>query len=68
MDKYPIRATIEGANHGQIVPDTFTYNPIPEGTECIISFKNMKIRVKVDMNFYTNPNFTIIKILEVNYE
>ena len=65
MDRYPIHDTSEGVNHEQIVSGYFTYNPIPEGSECVIIFKNVKIKAKIDMNFYTNPNFSIIEILKV---
>lgn len=63
-NKYPIHDTSEGVNHGQIVPGRFTHNPIPENTRCVILFENMKIHAKVDMNFHTNPNFSIFEILE----
>lgn len=66
--KYPIHDTSEGVNHGQIASGYFTYNPIPEGTILNIFYKNMKVLVKIDMNFYTNPNFTIIEILEVSHD
>lgn len=68
MVKYPIHDTTEGTNHGQIVPDKYTHNPIPEGNECIILFGDMKIKARVDMNFYTDPNFSIFKILKVKRE
>lgn len=65
MVKYPIRDTTGGTTHGQVVPNVFTYNPIPENAECIILFGDMKIKAKIDMHFYTNPNFSIFKILKV---
>ena len=66
--KYPIHDTSTGVNHGQVVPRQFTYNPIPEETTLNIFYKNMRILIKIDMNFYTNPNFSIIEVLEVNYD
>jgi len=65
MVKYPIRDTSKGTNHSQIVKGYFTYNPIPEGKECIILFENMRIKAKLDMHFYTNPNYSIFQILQV---
>lgn len=65
MIKYPIHDTSLGVNYGQIVPDRYTYNPIPEGSECVIIFKDVKIKAKVDMNFYTDPNLSIFEILQV---
>ena len=65
MVKYPIHDTSEGTNHGQVVEDYFTYNPIPEGSECVIIFKNVKIKAKINMNFYTDPNLSIFEILKV---
>jgi len=66
MRKYPIHATIEGPQHGTVVEGVFTYNPIPEEEDAIINYKGMKIKVQVDMNFYTDPSLTIFKILKVN--
>lgn len=65
MEKYSIHDTSEGINHGQIVFHQFTHNPIPEGVKCIILFEDMRIEAKVDMNFHTNPNFSIFEILKV---
>lgn len=66
--KYPIHDTSEGANHGQVVPEKFTHNPIPEGTILNILYKNMKILIKIDMNFYTEPNLSIIEVLKVSHD
>ena len=65
--KYPIHDTSEGVNDGQVVTGYFTYNPIPEGTILNIFYKNMKILVKVNMNFYTSPELTVFELLEVVY-
>ena len=64
--EYPIHNTSGGINHGQIASGVFTHNPIPEGTILNIFYKNMKVLIKIEMNFYTSPNLTIIEILEVN--
>ena len=66
--KYPIHDTSEGVNDGQVVPKYFTHNPIPEKTILNIFYKNMKILIKIDMNFYTDPNLSVIEILEVSHE
>ena len=66
--KYPIHDTSEEVNHGQVVPEYFTHNPIPKGTILNIFYKNMKILIKINMNFYTDPNLSVIEILEVNHE
>lgn len=65
MNKYPIHDTTESANHGKAVPGYSTYNPIPEGTILHIFYKDMKILIKIDMNFYTVPEFAIFEILDV---
>ena len=66
--KFPIHDTTESANRGQIVSGAFTHNPIPEGTICNIFYNNMRIMIRIDMNFYTNPNLTIIEILKVSHD
>lgn len=66
--KYPIHDTSEGVNHGQIVAGRFTHNPIPEETICNVFYNDMRITIKIDMNFYTDPNFSIIEILGVIYD
>lgn len=66
--KFPVHNTSGGTYHGQTVPGKFTHNPIPEETICNIFYNNMRITVRIDMNFYTNPNLTIIEILGVNYD
>ncbi len=66
MKKYPIHDLSEGPNHGQIIPGAFTHNPIPEERTATINFGGLEIKVEVDMNFHTNPNIAVFKILSVN--
>ena len=68
MTKYPIHDTSQGAHDGEIVQGIFTHNPIPEGTILNILYKNMKVLIKIDVNFYSDPNLSIIKILEITHD
>jgi len=41
-----------------------TNNPIPEGTTFEVTHDGTLVRFQVDMNFYTDPNLVVMKVME----
>jgi len=65
MKKYPIHDTSGGAMHGEIVPGRFSHNPIPEGETAVIEYEGLRVKVRTDMNFYSDPAFAVFEILNI---
>lgn len=62
---YPIHQTAPGPDFMKSVPGYMTHNPIKEGDVFKTTYRGKQIRFRLDMNFYTDPNFAVVEILEV---
>jgi hypothetical protein len=65
MKRYPIHQTAPGPNYMKPVQGRWTHNPIKEGNVFKVTYQGMKIKFRIDMNFHTDPDFTIVEIIEV---
>jgi len=68
MGKYPIHQTASGPDYMKPVvvggKPVMTNNPIPEGTTFEVTHDGTLVRFQVDMNFYTDPNLVVMKVME----
>ena len=61
---YPIHQTAPGPDY--MTPTGYeTYNPIKEGTVFQVKHKGQTVKFRVDMNFYRDPRFIVMEVLEV---
>lgn len=63
--RYPVFQTAPGPDFMKPVPGHTTHNPIKPGDVFKTTYRGKQIRFRLDMSFYTDPNFAVVEILEV---
>ena len=53
---------------GGAVREYVTNNPIPEGTKFVVQYGDYTIRFELDSHYYSNPNLSVVKALNVMEE
>lgn len=65
---YPIHQTAPGPNYMKPVVingvSQMTNNPIPENTIFETNYNGVTVKFRVNMNFYTDPNFVVVEVIE----
>ena len=73
---FPIHCSCEGPDFGKpavicdprlggAIREYVTNNPIPEGTKFVVQYGDYTIRFELDSHYYSNPNLSVIKVLNV---
>ena len=72
---FPIHCSCEGPDFGKpavardpvsgVTKEYVTDNPIPEGTKFVVQYGDYTIRFELDSHYYSNPNLSVIKVLNV---
>jgi len=72
---FPMHQTAEGPDHmGPAVVENYrdggtkefkTHNPIPENKTFVTTYQGKKVTFMVDMNFYTDPDRVVVKVINV---
>ena len=72
---FPIHQTAEGSDHMEpAVVENYrdggtkefkTHNPIPENKTFVTTYQGKKVTFTVDMNFYTDPDRVVVKVINV---
>lgn len=66
---YPIHQTAPGPGYMKPVViegvPQLTNIPIPEGTVFETKYNGAVVKFRIDMNFYSNPNFAVVEIVNV---